>query len=106
MHRGSARSRRRCIATGDLRACGVNRMISERVTATYRIESPLPIERAAEVLAGEQSSGTFVAVPGETAELRDRFRARVESITSLESSTSAGLPGSRPPSAPRYHRGE
>ena len=40
----------------------------ERVFATYRVETPLPLQRAAEVLAGEQSSGTFVAVPGETDE--------------------------------------
>jgi hypothetical protein len=34
--------------------------------ATYRVETPLELERAAAVLAGEQSSGTFVDVPGET----------------------------------------
>src|SRR5258708_7372401 len=47
----------------------------DRVFATYLIETPLPLQQAAEVLAGEQSSGTFVAVPGETAELRERFGA-------------------------------
>ena len=50
------------------------------VTATYRVETPLPVDRAAAVLAGEQSSGTFVAVPGETEELRNRYAARVERI--------------------------
>jgi hypothetical protein len=48
-------------------------MGAERIAATYRIETPLEIARAAEVLAGEQSSGTFVAVPGETADLRQKF---------------------------------
>ena len=50
----------------------------ERITATYFIETPNKPEKAAEVLAGEQSSGTFVAVPGETAELKERFAAKVE----------------------------
>ena len=57
----------------------------ERLSATYRIETPIDPADAAAVLAGEQSSGTFVAVPGETAELRTRFAARVESVTPLES---------------------
>ena len=68
---------------------------AERITATYRIETPLPPARAAEVLAGEQSSGTFVAVPGESAELRERYRARVENIVELELLDRASLPGSR-----------
>ncbi len=38
----------------------------ERISATYLIETPLAVEQAAAVLAGEQSSGTFVPVPGET----------------------------------------
>ena len=52
----------------------------ERITATYFIETPLSPDKAAEILAGEQSSGTFVTVPGETAELKERFAARVESV--------------------------
>jgi ribulose-bisphosphate carboxylase large chain len=32
----------------------------ERIFATYRLETPLAVDRAAAVLAGEQSSGTFV----------------------------------------------
>ena len=68
---------------------------AERITATYRVETPLPPRRAAEVLAGEQSSGTFVSVPGETDELRERFRARVENVVELEASAEPSLPGSR-----------
>jgi ribulose-bisphosphate carboxylase large chain len=71
--------------------------VSDRILATYWIETPHPIEQAAEVLAGEQSSGTFVAVPGETAKLRERHRARVEQITPLETVEAPSLPGSRPP---------
>src|SRR5437867_983942 len=70
-------------------------MSAERITAVYRVETPLPIDRAAEVLAGEQSSGTFVEVPGETEDLRNRYRARVEKITELETVDSPSLPGVR-----------
>ncbi|MDR8391932.1 ribulose-bisphosphate carboxylase large subunit family protein [Aliifodinibius sp. S!AR15-10] len=65
----------------------------ERVTARYYIETPLEIEQAAEVLAGEQSSGTFTSVPGETEELKKRFAARVESIESLDTVQEPSLPG-------------
>lgn len=65
----------------------------ERVTARYYIETPLEVEKAAEVLAGEQSSGTFTSVPGETEELKERFAARVESIEPLEKVKAPSLPG-------------
>src|SRR5215467_12847266 len=68
-------------------------MAGERITATYRIETPLEVARAAEVLAGEQSSGTFVSVPGETADLRQRFGARVEKIEELEPVDAPSIPG-------------
>lgn len=72
----------------------------ERISATYLVETALPIEKAAAVLAGEQSSGTFVAVPGETAALRERFAARVEQVTELETVSAPSLPGSRPAAGP------
>lgn len=74
-----------------------------RLRAHYLIETPRLIEEAAAVLAGEQSSGTFVAVPGETAELKQRFAARVEQIKPLEDAPAASLPTGRA-SAPVYHR--
>ena len=80
------------------------RMSAERIVATYRVETPLELARAAEVLAGEQSSGTFVDVPGETQELRNRFRARVEQVTETERVPSPSIPGARP--AELYRRGE
>jgi ribulose-bisphosphate carboxylase large chain len=67
----------------------------DRIFATYLIETPMAIEKAAEALAGEQSSGTFVAVPGETQELKQRFAARVEKISPLEISNQPALPGGR-----------
>lgn len=77
----------------------------ERVSATYLIETPLDVEKAAASLAGEQSSGTFVDVPGETAELKQRFAARVERISMQEPANTPSLPGSRPSNGP-FHRAE
>jgi ribulose-bisphosphate carboxylase large chain len=65
----------------------------ERIKARYYIETPYEVEAAANVLAGEQSSGTFVAVPGETEELKQRFAARVESIEHLETVNQPAIPG-------------
>jgi ribulose-bisphosphate carboxylase large chain len=70
-------------------------MPAERISATYFIETPLDINRAAQILAGEQSSGTFVEVPGETDELRRRFGAVVEKIVELESVSLPSLPGGK-----------
>ncbi|HEY7088794.1 MAG TPA: ribulose-bisphosphate carboxylase large subunit family protein [Tepidisphaeraceae bacterium] len=67
-------------------------MPAERILATYLIETPLPVEKAAAVLAGEQSSGTFVQVPGETDELRHRFGAKVERISELETVPTPSIP--------------
>lgn len=49
------------------------------------------MERVAETIAGEQSSGTFMALPGETDELKQRSRARVTRIVELESVTEPSL---------------
>ena len=67
----------------------------ERLTARYLIETPLPVAAAAAALAGEQSTGTFVAVPGETGALKRRFAARVERIRQLDATRVPALPGSR-----------
>ena len=55
----------------------------DRVEATYLLAARGPVEHAAEVLAGEQSTGTFVALPDEDDALKDRFRSRVEAIEPL-----------------------
>ncbi|HEX9150968.1 MAG TPA: RuBisCO large subunit C-terminal-like domain-containing protein, partial [Flavobacterium sp.] len=65
----------------------------ERVFAEYLIETPYAVEKAAAVLAGEQSSGTFVSVPGETEELKKRFAARVEDIQLLDVADEPSIPG-------------
>lgn len=60
--------------------------------ATYLIETPLEPAAVAEVLAGEQSSGTFVRVAGESDALRSRSRARVEHVDELEPAPAPSLP--------------
>src|SRR5690349_1584905 len=77
----------------------------DRMFATYLSVTPLPIDMADAGLAGEQSSGTYVAVAGETDELRQRFGARIEKITELESVAQSSLPGRRS-TASRYQRAE
>ncbi len=65
-----------------------------RVTATYWIETAFPLEQAAATMAGEQSTGTFTRVPGETDELRERYAATVETIEELGEVAAPSLPGS------------
>ncbi|MFC5471522.1 ribulose-bisphosphate carboxylase large subunit family protein [Cohnella suwonensis] len=80
----------------------------EKVTATYWVETPHSLHTAAAVMAAEQSTGTFVAVPGETDEVKRRSAANIESITPLEIVRTPSLPGSRPPHNHdgSYYRGE
>jgi ribulose-bisphosphate carboxylase large chain len=77
----------------------------ERITAKYYIETPYALEKAAAVLAGEQSSGTFVAVPGETEELKQRFAARVENIVPLDEADQPAIPGAIAKPGDKYQRG-
>ena len=51
-----------------------------RIEADYLIETTFDPRAAAEAMAGEQSSGTFVPVPGETPELKARSAARIEAL--------------------------
>jgi len=72
--------------------------------ATYLIETPLDPAGVAEVLAGEQSSGTFVRVAGETDALRQRSRATVSTLEELPPLSAPSLPSAwlqrHPPSGP------
>ncbi|QCK85927.1 ribulose 1,5-bisphosphate carboxylase [Phreatobacter aquaticus] len=67
-------------------------MTSARFTASYLIETPLDPAKVAEVMAGEQSCGTFKRVAGETDALRERARADVIGIEDLGQSDIPGLP--------------
>ena len=67
-------------------------MNPDRFEASYLIETPLDPAHVAEVMAGEQSSGTFTRVAGETDELRSRTRAAVLHIEELDSVAEPSLP--------------
>jgi ribulose-bisphosphate carboxylase large chain len=76
--------------------------MSERIHATYWLETGDDPRRAAEVIAGEQSSGTFVALATETPELKARSGARVERLEVLGESNAPSLGGGM--ASPRYKR--
>jgi ribulose-bisphosphate carboxylase large chain len=82
--------------------------MEQRIRARYWIETAFPLEQAAGTMAGEQSTGTFTPVPGETEELRRRHAARVESLRELDSVSAPSLPGAGRPqgAAPVYRRAE
>lgn len=75
-------------------------MTDVRITATYRLASHLPLERAAQILAGEQSSGTFTRVALESDDLLREHGAVVEDIVldeePLESLRGAWNPAGAP----------
>jgi ribulose-bisphosphate carboxylase large chain len=68
-------------------------MTTQRIHATYWLETGDDPRRAAEVIAGEQSSGTFLKLATETAELKERSGARVERLEILGQSAHPSLPG-------------
>ena len=68
-------------------------MTADAVIATYIIETSLPLLHAAEVLAGEQSTGTFVRVERESDEVRRRFAAQVDSLQEIPLTGASPLPG-------------
>jgi len=76
--------------------------MSDRIRAEYLIETATDPRAAAESMAGEQSSGTFVPVPGETEELKARAAARVESLELLDEVERPALPGAK--EGPTRHR--
>jgi ribulose-bisphosphate carboxylase large chain len=74
-----------------------NDTMNYRIIARYWIETAFPLVQAAATMAGEQSTGTFLRVPGETDELRERYAASVEAIEEGEPAAAPSLPGSGVP---------
>ena len=74
----------------------------QRFEADYLIETPIKLEKAVAVMAGEQSTGTFIKIPGETMALHERSGAQIEDISVLTIETKPSLPGSITGTA--YHR--
>ena len=58
-------------------------MDRQTIRLTYRIETAGSIEALAAKIASDQSTGTFVDLPGETEELKARVAARVVAIEAL-----------------------
>ena len=78
-----------------------------RIEADYLLETPADPRHTADTMAGEQSSGTFVPVPGETPELKARSAARVERLQLLDEEVgAASLPaaGTSAPAPGRISR--
>jgi ribulose-bisphosphate carboxylase large chain len=72
-----------------------------RIEADYLFETAFDPRQVAEAMAGEQSSGTFVAVPGETPELKARAGARVERLDLLDEMPDPALPHAAVPKGGR-----
>jgi ribulose-bisphosphate carboxylase large chain len=49
--------------------------MTSTINATYELDTAIAPERAADIIAGEQSSGTFIAIPGEDEALKARAAA-------------------------------
>jgi len=73
------------------------------IRAKYLVETPYDPNYAAAIIAGEQSTGTFVAVPGETDLVKERSAARIISVRVLDTVHAPSLPGVKIPDA---HNGE
>jgi 3-oxoisoapionate-4-phosphate decarboxylase len=66
------------------------------IRVTYRIETAGSVEQLAAKIASDQSTGTFVALPGETAELKARVAATVEAIRPLPDAAAPSFPAPEP----------
>ena len=77
-----------------------------RIEADYLVETAYDPQHAADAMAGEQSSGTFVSIPGETPELKARAAARVETLRMLDEVREPSLPtaGIRKGSVTKWRR--
>ena len=73
------------------------------IRLTYLIETDGSPEKLAAKIAADQSTGTFVAVPGETEELKARVAARVVAVRPLPPVTTPSFPSDHP--GP-FHRAE
>jgi 3-oxoisoapionate-4-phosphate decarboxylase len=82
-------------------------MSRDVIRLIYRIETPDDPERLAAKIASDQSTGTFVALPGETEELKARVAARVVGLRPLPPLDRPSIP-SLPREAPgaRFNRAE
>ncbi len=66
------------------------------IRLTYLIETAGDPARLAEKIASDQSTGTFVPVPGETEELKARVAARVSALRRLQPLAQPSFPSAEP----------
>jgi ribulose-bisphosphate carboxylase large chain len=78
--------------------------MGERFEADYLIETALDPRYAADVMAGEQSSGTFIKLANETEELKARAAARVERLEEIDAVPAPSLPGAAADRGQGYRR--
>jgi 3-oxoisoapionate-4-phosphate decarboxylase len=62
------------------------------IRITYLIETPGSVEKLAAKIASDQSTGTFVDLPGETEELKNRVAARVTAIRHRAPASASSFP--------------
>jgi len=67
-------------------------LTSEKIVVSYRIETAGNPESLAAKIASDQSTGTFVPLPGETPELKARVAAEVVGIRELPPITTPSFP--------------
>lgn len=63
-----------------------------RIYAEYDLETPRDLAGAAAIIAGEQSSGTFMKLEAETDALKEAYGARIESIVATGEFDKPSLP--------------
>src|SRR5450432_2561720 len=76
------------------------------IRLTYRIETAADLAALAAKIASDQSTGTFVAVPGETPELKARVAAEVVALRHLEPTTTPSFPDQNASGETLYARSE
>ncbi|GAB5376030.1 MAG: ribulose-bisphosphate carboxylase large subunit family protein [Acuticoccus sp.] len=76
----------------------------QRIEADYLLETTADPHKVAATMAGEQSSGTFIDVPGESDALKARAAARVERCEILAHDLPQALPSARVDAARRAAR--
>lgn len=69
--------------------------MSQRIVATYILDTAEEPARAADIIAGEQSSGTFVKLANETRDLKEKAGALVEALEVIGEPKDPALPGAR-----------
>lgn len=75
------------------------------IRLTYRVETPNDVEAMARKIASDQSTGTFVYLPGETPELKAKVAATVAGIRMLPPAAAPGFPQDRVANGV-YHRAD